>query len=193
MPEVIYPVTAGTDDGNWTASTFDNSSTTMSLGNVAGVPTHIFCRFTNITMRGIINESFLAVRAAITGIPSITMRVYAELANNPTAPVSFADAIARVRTTNFFDYTPAIPWVSTYYGIPDAESALNLAPILQELLDEGFTYNGTQAINMFIQDNGSGVNNSRLLRTYDNPLSESEPYLYVNWTSAYGKIIKCVV
>lgn len=189
MPQEYYPMLSATDDGFWTASTFDNSSLTLRMGNVTGTPTNAFFRFNNISFNGTVNASELYVRSAFPlQNNAVALRLYAELAADPTAPVSFADANSRVLTTAFLDWIPQ-PWLAdVYWDIGD------ISELLQELLSEGFRYDGTQAVNIFVKDNGSAANVNRFIETFEATGSpETIPYLGVNWTSRYGKIVKCVV
>ena len=151
-------VNSGPDDGDRGASGLNNAGYNLYMGNNGGQPSHIFLRFTGIDIGGIINSS--SITFTVVADSDITpCRIYGELAPNPSAPTTATDFDNRVMTTAYVDWSPST-WANGLVTTPDISS------IIQELVDT-FTYDGSQAIILYIKDNGSGTNLVRRVRAYD--------------------------
>lgn len=177
MPEIFIPVAASGDDGDWNAATFANNAPTIRAGNFTGQLNNIFARFLNVDINGTINSAGIRLRSSAIQSNTVNLRISAEDAANPTAPGSIADANARVITTAVVDWTPG-NWTSgPYFESPD------ISAIIQELVDS-FTYDGTQAINIFVKNNASADNQFRQARSYDHDSVNSPPILRIDYTPA---------
>lgn len=178
MATLNAAVLIGADDGEWYAGGWNNNNINMTVGKQGGAnPSNAFIRFDNLTFdASVINSAYMSLRAAANDSDATALRIYAELANDPTAVTSIANGNGRTRTTAFVNWNPGTVVSGTYYNTPD------LSTIIQELVDAGYVYSGTQAIQFFIQDNGSASNVNRVFRTYDHSSTLSEPQLTVDYT-----------
>jgi len=177
-------VLVGADDGDFFAGGWLNNGVTMIAGKQSTNATTSFIRFDNLTMHSsTINNAYLSLRAAANDSDATALRIYGELANDPAAVTSIADGNARTRTTAFVDWNPGTVVSGTYYNTPD------ISAIIQELVDASYTYSGTQAMQFFIQDNGSASSVNRGFRTYDHSSTLSEPQLTIDYTPAFNVAI----
>ena len=178
MPVNNYQVGVGADDGSWFSTTFSNNAPTERVGKQTTVSNNIFARFDNVEMEGTINSAVLSVRSAHTNSDVVPVRIYGELANDPAAPTTAADANGRTLTTAFVDWSPGSWTNGVYVDTPD------LSSIFQELIDQGYTYDGNQAVQLFLLDNGAANFVTKNIRTYDHDSVNSPPLLEVDFTTA---------
>jgi hypothetical protein len=178
MTTVIYQVAASADDGDWAGTSFfSNNGFTIRAGKQSTLAGGIFARFTGIQISGTITSAYIRVRSAAGQTNTVPLRIFGEDAANPSAPTSVSDAQDRVRTTTYADWTPGSWSSGVYYDSP------SLVGILQELVDS-YTYDGSQAIIIFIQDNGAADNVNRQMRAYDHSATQSPPILHIEYTPA---------
>lgn len=166
-PVVAEPVViqlqigAGADDSDINdLQGFRNNQTSVNLGFVFGFSSsHVCLRFTGaseIAGKTITAATLTVFSANSNDIGDVTVRVYAEDADDPTAPVDAADFAARVLTTAFAD------WNVGAFVYPEEYTSPSLVDVLQELADRPGL---GDAINLFVRNNGS--TGERAMRTYE--------------------------
>lgn len=180
MPILNAQVLSGPADGNWLpAGTFNNNGISTAVGKSGANASNGFFRFENINMAAsTINTAVARFRASANTSAAISVRIYGVKEANPTDPVSFGDASGRPLTTAFVDWTPGAWLAGTYYDSPD------LAAIFQELVDEGYVYSGTQAIMLYVVDNGSAAGVNRGIRTFEHSSTLSIAHIEVDYVSS---------
>lgn len=175
MTTFDFAVAIGADDGTWYASTFETATPNVYAGKLSSDAVALFARFTPV-LNGTINSAAIHLRAAADQTNTVPLRIRAVKEATPTAPTSIADANSRPLTTAYVDWTPGSWTGGEYYA------SLDIASILQELLDEGYQYTGTQAILIYVLDNGATTNQYRSVRTYNHNATLSPPRLIGDYT-----------
>ena len=176
MPVINVKVGAGADDGNWFSTTLINNSLSIRVGKQTTIANHGFFRFDNITIEGTINDAHVTIRSAGNLTNTVPIRIYGVLENDPATVASAADGDGRTLTTAFVDWTPGDWSIGSYYDTPD------LSTIIQELIDEGYTYDGSQAIMLFFKDNGAADTVNRTIRSYEHSSTESAADLEIDYS-----------
>jgi hypothetical protein len=156
-------VGAGVDDGYWFGAGFANNGFSDRIGNVSGNDATWFARIDNVTIEGTINTATLSVRAGGNYSNTVPVRIRGVLENDPATVASAADGNGRTLT---------------YYDSPDISS------IIQELIDAGYTYSGTQAIMLFMSNNGAASGVFRNIRSYDHDSVNSPAQLDIDYSSS---------
>ncbi len=178
MTTLDLTINAGGNDGDWAGTTlFANNGIAIRAGKQSTLAGGIFARFTGVQLNGTITAAYIRLRSAANQSNTVPLRIRAEDAANPTAPTSAADAAGRPRTSAYVDWTPG-PWANN--GSYNSPSLVN---ILQELVDS-YTYDGSQAIVIFVEDNGAGTNLNRVARPFEHDPVLSAPILHIEYTPA---------
>jgi hypothetical protein len=166
--EIIKSVAAGADDGFSGSWGYFNGLSWYEAGN-PGSPYNDWYRFTGVTIpRGaVILHAYLQTVQVSWG-NGTNLKISAEKAASPTAPVSTADHSGRVRTVAAVGWTSGYA-DSAYHNSPD------LAAVIQELVNS-YDYSASGAIQLLVDNNGSTNNAEHVGRTLE---SGSPPLVYI--------------
>lgn len=186
MTEVFTKrVAAGGDDGHTNSSgTFDNSAAFYIFGNVAGVTTNVFIRFTNITIPqgAIIVSAKITVQAQATkSTTTVNVLIKGNAAGDAVAPTTAGEHSSKVRTTASVAWSPVAQTAGSNYDSPDFTS------VLQEIINQPDWASGN-ALMLLIDENGSSNNAERREDTYNGD-SANATLLTVEYTVPDGGAI----
>ena len=172
--EILKSIIAGTDDGYSTSGSGDFNSDVewYEAGSpIAESNNNAWFRFTGITIpaNAIIDEAYLETIQSRWDTGT-SLKIFAEAADNPSAPTSFEDHSSRVRTTTGIDWTS---------GYTDAmwHASPNFASVIQELVSD-YSYN-SGVIQILVDNNGSADGVGAAGFTFEN--SGFAPRLYIHY------------
>lgn len=161
---IAAQVSASGDDGYATsAGAFDNTGTTGIVGKLIGVTSYSsWIRVAAAIPQGATITSAVIdfVAGANSSATNAVIAIAAEDADNPTAPVSQADFAGRARTTAVTAWLPGAWTAGTPVQSPD------ISTVIQEVVDRPGFVSGN-AIQIFLDDNGSSSAASRRFTTYN--------------------------
>lgn len=161
------------------ASSITVSSSTMRLGQYpsAGYSANPFWLFSNITIpkNSTINSAYITITAtSSTAGGTGSLRMYTVLEDNATSPTTYAEYLAKTRSTEYVSWTPPdFVYLSTY-NTPD------LSTIIQVIVDRAGWTSGNSMLFQLININ---FNSSRLSSQVD---GSYDPILTVTWTEPVG-------
>lgn len=162
MTTLNLQVGASADDGYArmvTGAAYQDATAWLFAGNVSSQQFGIWLRFTGVSDLGgnLIQSATLTIEGwANANGSGVLQRIFGEDAAAPTAPTTALDWRSRTRTTAFVDWDED--------SVQDvATTAPDLATIIQELAD---SYDPT-VIQLFIHDDGSGVDDYNQWKSYD--------------------------
>lgn len=163
--ELHLQIGVSTDDGHIEGTSFLTNNDWISWGKTTGgISRSAYCRFPSITIpQGTTIQTavieFISAFAIATG--GTNARIRAEAADNPTAPTSNADFVARTRTTAYVDWNdqPA-QVINVPFDTPDFTN------VLQEIVNRAGWASGN-AIIIFLDDNGSATSGRRSGDSWD--------------------------
>lgn len=171
------------NDGRYTTDlTYFNNNTSISqLGFTpaadVGLIWQMFILFPNVTIPqgATINSATLSLftgnaEADVAG--NLNARVYAEDADNPTAPDSAADAMGRTRTTAF------AAWQLDGWADDTTVQVTGLASVVQEIVNRPGWVSGN-GILLLLDDNGS----LRDIWLSQHESTDPNPQLDINYTA----------
>lgn len=176
MPTLNILIATGADDGVYrlNAGAFDNSSTSFTYIGYNGVSFGAFLRFQNITIPPGSTITAASVRFVPASSRSGTcpLILTGELALNPSAAASAADALGRSRTV------ASVGWNEPDHTVNVAVSTPDFSAVIQEIIDQSGWASGN-ALQLFVDDNGSS--SFRQPRTYNGSTTNC-PRLDVDYT-----------
>ena len=175
-------VGASADDGNSYGTTFNSTSTSYSVGRYTTSYYSVWSRFTGITIvkGSTINVAYYTTyHTLIAG--TVLTALFADDQNDPTAPTSRADHVARTRTSAKTDWDGDPGAVGNWYNSP------SIVGVIQELVTS-YGYSN-QAIQILWDDDGSASTGYRQSRSWDstvNPTHTWGPKLHIEYTAGGG-------
>lgn len=185
MTVINAVVAASADDGRWNDSVaggqtafYADNDAAVTLGSAA--PTYDYVsawfRFTGIQFSGTptISSAILTLtETGASGGDPLTFAVKAVKSDNPTAPTSGADAIARARTTASVAWSPS--------GSPGAVT-VDIASVIQEIANAYDYVGSAKALVVYVLAPGTAA-----ARTYDTKDNGSNiPTLDITYTAGGG-------
>lgn len=175
-PTIDIQIGASTNDGEFgNTSTYSSTNAYERLGNISGELMSAWNRYPGVTITAGATITAAYIELLSRGnysSDSPVMRVYAEDADNPSAPSDRADALGRTRTTAYAAWTIESWSNNTWYG-----SSVDLSSVIQELVDS-YTIS-SDAIQIFIDcQSATGF---RSASTYDDASSDA-PKLHIEYT-----------
>jgi len=167
MATLNLQVGANADDGycRHGAETFNATLGYTYLGSIAAdAETDSFFRFTNVTIpqgATIVSATLTLTADANRGADTVRTNVAAEDADNPAAPTTYANMVARVRTTAL------VAWDFTTDWVADSEySPGSLTAVIKEVVDRGGWSSGNALI-IYVDNDASTDVAARTCYSYD--------------------------
>lgn len=189
MASQTFAISAGGNDGYaiLNGGTFDNSGTSMALGNTGTLSTTAakgFLLFSSIAIpkNAVISTAYITFVAATTDSSTVCkVRIYAEAADNPTAPTTYGDLAGRSYSTAYASWTLAAQTAGTSY------QSASLVSVIQEQVNRAGWSSGNN-IHLILPDDSSDNNAQRDEATFEHA-SYTEPRLYVEWVNKAAQVI----
>ncbi|MDP3879409.1 MAG: hypothetical protein Q8Q07_03775, partial [Dehalococcoidales bacterium] len=174
LTEILKSIIEGTDDGYSTSSSgdFSDNVTWYEAGSPTENATHnAWFRFTDITIpaNAIIDEAFLETIHS-NWYTGTSLKIFAEAADNPSAPTSADDHSSRVRTAT------GVAWTNGYSDITWHTSP-NFASVIQELVSS-YSYNNG-VIQILVDNDGSTAGAGAAGSTFEH--TGFAPRLYIRY------------
>lgn len=118
------------DDGYWRGpNIFANNETKLNLGSVLPGGFFVRCNYIPISNAAVIDDCSVTTTTRANG-SDVTFKYYFNAVDSATAPTSYAECLALIKTTNYADFT----YTSTH---PSTVTATGLKDALQEVVDRG--------------------------------------------------------
>ena len=174
-------VAESADDGSRTASGWSSSSSTLRMGESFGYNDGYF-RFQAFTpeQAGNITNAYLTIPANNGSSGTANLVIYAEDVDNAAQIASAADYDGRTRTGG------SVTWDVSGVALGGTATTPDISSLLQTVIDRAGYLPGN-AIQIFIEDNGSASNNYLDIKTFD--ASPSAPStLTVEYTHTFAVI-----
>ena len=175
-------VSASGDDGfsETTGDAYNNNAASIQLGK-GGNDTQQYkawMRFLNVAIPqgATITAAYMQWHCELAETDNPSVRIFANDVDNAVAPTTAAERQALVNTTAYADYTLEDYAADTWYTTP------SLVPVVQEIVDQpGWTENN--AMQLLVDNNGSGVLVYRFISTYDRTGNVKGPKLHVEYST----------
>jgi len=165
----IKKVAANADDGLDDGTTYTNTDSYTAIGkNVSEVIFDAIFRFDGWTIAQstqIISATLRLWSNSYNGGGAapriIKTRIYADDQSDPGQISNHADYVGRTLSTAYKDHTINVP----ESDVGDWEITIDVTDVIQELINS-YAYTN-EAIQLFCTDNGSGIQHTVIIRTYD--------------------------
>jgi hypothetical protein len=172
----------GDDDGYAASGVWTSNASPDSFGNNTAIAYSTACRFPNVNVPNgaVITSAYILFTPNQTlSSTTVTVDIAAEDADDPAQITNFADFSARTRAT-------AVAWANVPTFTADVQvSSPDIAATIQDVVDRSGWASG-QAMNIFVDDNGSSANAWRRYYSY-NQGNGGEPVLVISYTDTRNR------
>jgi len=168
---IFYPAASGDDGYWWPAGSLNTAN--MYVFASHSIDTMVsFIRFPNVNIPqgAVITEAFLRATADAARSGEAVCNIYANDADNATAPINESQMAALVYTTAYVEWDQGASWsASTQYDTPD------ISTVIQEIVDRGGWQSGN-AMMLLLDVIGTTYN---IISSYDR--GTGLPELHIKW------------
>uniref|UniRef100_A0A6M3IZI6 Uncharacterized protein n=1 Tax=viral metagenome TaxID=1070528 RepID=A0A6M3IZI6_9ZZZZ len=175
---------ASNADGQVNAAAFDNSSTTIVLGRLAGGGAYtLFALFdpVNVPNGATIDSAYLSLYSVSIYTNTLLQKVAANAADDTAPPADAATVNGYARTTAKVDWDFANWSANTWYQSGDIKT------VIQEIVNRGGWASG-QALMILLDDDGTANNNLRAARSWDQAGNVLGPKLDITYSIPAARV-----